>query len=58
MPGNSEAEAQNSCSGFVELGLCKKCAARSGFAEGRRRVGLGFGLEGLSLRAGEFAALT
>lgn len=57
MLGNSGAEAQNSCNGFVELGLCEKCAARSRFAEGRRRVGLGFGFEGLSLRAGEFDAL-
>lgn len=57
MPGNSGAEAQNNCNGFVELGLCEKCAARSGFAEGRRREGLDFGFEGLSLRAGEFVAL-
>lgn len=58
VPGNSEADAQNSCSGFVELELCEKCAASSGFAEGRRWVGLGFGLKGLSLRAGEIVALT
>lgn len=57
MQGSSGAEAQNSCNGFVELGQCEKCAARSGFAEGRRRVGLDFGFEGLSLRAGEFVAL-
>lgn len=57
MLGNSGAEAQNGCSGFVELGLCEKCAARPGFDEGRGRVGLGFVFEGLSLQAGEFVAL-
>lgn len=57
MPGNSGGEAQNSGNGFVKLVLCEICAARSGFAEGRRRVGLDFGFEGLSLRAGEFVTL-
>lgn len=57
MPGNSGAEAENNCNGFVELGLCEKCAAGSESAGGRRRVGLNFGFEGLSLRAGEFFAL-
>lgn len=57
MPGNSGAEAENKCNGSVELGLCKKCAAGSESAGGRRRVELDFDFAGLSLRAGEFVAL-
>lgn len=57
MPGNSGAEAENNCNGFVELGLFEKCAAGSESAGGRRRVELDFGFAGLSLRAGEFVSL-
>lgn len=57
MLGNSGAEAQNGCGGFVELGLCEKYVARSGFDGGGRKVGLGFDFEWLSLRAEDFVAL-